>query len=235
MNNDIVLRQNDVILGLKDQLKGIPVNITKDENSILVLSPDHLVCGIQVVDESYKVFNVSNEWREKTTYICNSEEDNTWFYYVDSVDEVLSEIKRLVIFEATKESQKTNQDIKSQMDVMGIKLDEVKRIIIGFRYEATKRRQREPEYYKLFFNDEWVGELWDHKAGPVLWTNAVSKEDARQASLLAKGVTTRTPDVLYLKESNVEKGFHYTMLLSSSDKIPHVIQSIIDAYKTKNY
>lgn len=57
---------------------------------------DLLISGVSVEDEGYKIFNVSSEWAEKTTYLCEEAKDGTCFYYLETIDECIGEMQRLV-------------------------------------------------------------------------------------------------------------------------------------------
>ena len=107
MDENIMLRREDVAGALRNRLKNIPVTVNEDEANILIMFQELLVCGIEVCPKTYRVFNVSREWQEETTCKCNAAADETYFYYVDSADEVISEIYRLVVFEATKNNSNT--------------------------------------------------------------------------------------------------------------------------------
>ena len=65
-----------------------------------------MVCGVSVEEEVYKIFNVTTEWSQKTSYHCDPASDGTWFYYLDTSDECIGEVQRLVLFEAQKDNKK---------------------------------------------------------------------------------------------------------------------------------
>lgn len=65
-----------------------------------------LVCGVSVEEKVYKIFNVTTEWSQKTSYHCDPASDGTWFYYLDTSDECIGEVQRLVLFEAQKDNNK---------------------------------------------------------------------------------------------------------------------------------
>ena len=123
------------------------------------------------------------------------------------------------------------RNIKHLPPLRGKELEFAKKEHSGLSFERSTRRRRDPEYFKIFFIGKWVGEIWADPKGPVLWTNTVSLRDKKEAEILPKGITKRTPDVLYLKESSSDKGFHYTMLISDYDLIPNVVRHIIGVIK----
>lgn len=100
------LRLNDLFDGVKNTLKSIPVTVAADKNIVSVSSQELLVCGISVEEEVYKIFNVTSDWAQKTSYHCDEAKDGTWFYYLETIDECIGEVQRLVMFEAQKGKKK---------------------------------------------------------------------------------------------------------------------------------
>jgi hypothetical protein len=49
------------------------------------------------MDETYKISTGVSAWKDKTSYLCG-EEDGKVVYYVETIDECLGEMKRLVDF-----------------------------------------------------------------------------------------------------------------------------------------
>ncbi len=102
----ILLRRNDLKESLEGALKSIPVTVSAKERNVMVNFQELLICGVAVEDETYKIFNASSEWADKTTYLCEEGNDGKWFYYLDSIDECIGECQRLVMFEAQKGKKK---------------------------------------------------------------------------------------------------------------------------------
>ncbi|MDD5792117.1 MAG: hypothetical protein PUD22_06020 [Erysipelotrichaceae bacterium] len=96
------LRVIDLLNGIRTALKAIPVTVNSFENTIEVKFQELLICGAEVGEEVYKIYNASPEWANKTSYQCNKANDGTWYYYLDSIDECIGEVQRLVMFEAQK-------------------------------------------------------------------------------------------------------------------------------------
>ena len=87
---DIInLRLNNLFDGVKNALKEFSVHVTKDNNLVEVKRQELLICGISVEEEVYKIFHVTTEWSRKTSYHCDSEEEGTWFYYLDTIEECI--------------------------------------------------------------------------------------------------------------------------------------------------
>ena len=236
ISENIIDRRKYLVEWLKPELKGIPVTVTEEDDSIYIRFQDLLICGVQVEEEFYKIYNATEDWKKSISYPCEKAEDGSYFYYVDSVDECISQCKGLVVFEAKKNSKKSSAtldayDEKSALDAMQLKLDEVKREYMAFGYDRRKHRQRDPEMFDITYANKVIGELWPNEEGPHLWTNAVSEKDKKSASFMKRGKNIREPDILYLKESNSDKGNHYTMLLSSFDRIPEVMIHMIKVVK----
>lgn len=104
--SDASLRLEDLYDGLKSALKVIPVVVAKENNSVVVKFQELLVCGVVVEAEVYRIYNASSDWAEQTTYLCEEAGNGTWFYYLETIDECIGEVHRLVMFEAQKGSKK---------------------------------------------------------------------------------------------------------------------------------
>ncbi len=98
----ILLRRNDLKESLEEVLKAIPVTVSTKERDVLINFQELLICGVVVEDETYKIYNASSDWADKTTYLCEESEDGTWHYYLETIDECIGECQRLVMFEAQK-------------------------------------------------------------------------------------------------------------------------------------
>ena len=105
------LRLNDLFIGVKNTLKSIPVTISADKNIVYVSFQELLVCGISVEEEVYKIFNATSDWAQKTTYHCDKANDGTWFYYLETIDECIGEVKRLVLFEEINRKNKISEAV----------------------------------------------------------------------------------------------------------------------------
>ena len=106
ISENVANRRDYLVQWLKPELKGIPVTVHVEDDRVLVLFQEMLVCGIQVEEEYYRIYNVSEEWKGKISYLCEKNQDGSWYYYLESVDECIAECKRLVLFEAKKRSKK---------------------------------------------------------------------------------------------------------------------------------
>lgn len=100
--NYFSLKKENLYTGVKNALNMLPVSVKEHDKTITVHFQELLIVGIYIKEEVYKIYNVSPEWKKQTTYLCNDAEDGTWFYYVDSMDECIGEVQRLVMFEAKK-------------------------------------------------------------------------------------------------------------------------------------
>ena len=99
-------KRNDLHEGIKNILKAIPVDVMADKDTVIVNFQGNLICGVQVLEEAYKIYNVSEEWEKKTSYLCNKAEDGTYYCFLDTIDECIGEVRRLVLFEAQKGNKK---------------------------------------------------------------------------------------------------------------------------------
>ncbi len=102
LSENILFRREDLAAGIKGALKAIPVTVNEKGRNVTVEFQALLVSGVSVEDEGYKIFNASSEWADKTTYLCEESNDGTRFYYLETIDECIGEIQRLVMFEAQK-------------------------------------------------------------------------------------------------------------------------------------
>ena len=110
MSDSILLRRNDIEDGIKRSLKNVPVTVEANDKIVSVNFQEILICGVVVEEEVYKLFNASVEWNDKTTYLGDEEENGTWSYYIENADAVISEVHRLVLFEAKKSSSSKQTD-----------------------------------------------------------------------------------------------------------------------------
>lgn len=100
VSEEIIKRRNNLYEGLEIELSHIPVSIEKEDNTIKVNFQELLLCGVSVEEEAYKIYNAPIGWKEKTTYLCNKAEDETVFYYIETIDECIGEVRRLVLYVA---------------------------------------------------------------------------------------------------------------------------------------
>lgn len=106
--DNIKNRLLDLYSWVKVELKRIQfsVNVDMKEPFVKVSFQKLFICGIEVQDEVYKIYNVTFDWAEQTSYLCEKAEDGSWYYFLETIDECIGEIKRLVAFEANKGNQK---------------------------------------------------------------------------------------------------------------------------------
>ncbi len=103
-------RRDYLVEWLKKDLSMVPVFISGVDDRVEIKFQELLICGISVSDEEYKIYGVSADWKEQTTYHCEKDEDDAWYYYLDTADECVPECKRLVLFEAKKGYSSNNED-----------------------------------------------------------------------------------------------------------------------------
>lgn len=98
------IRVNNLVNGLKDAFKGTPMEVGAEADNVFVKFMQQLITSVDVLDECYRINNVTLDWTKQTSYHCEEVGDGTWYYFVDTMDECLGECQRLVIFEARKGS-----------------------------------------------------------------------------------------------------------------------------------
>lgn len=95
ISENINARKKDLLESIEYVLKNYSCSILENGNAISIQFSNDKVIGIAVEANGYCIYNVSDEWAEKTTYLCEKEEDGTWYYNLGSIDECIGEIKRI--------------------------------------------------------------------------------------------------------------------------------------------
>lgn len=103
----ILLRRDDLENGIKNVLRSIPVVVGTEESAVTVKFQELFICGINVEEEAYKIYNASADWAKQTSYLCEDSGDGTWHYYLETIDECIGETQRLVMFEAQNGNKKS--------------------------------------------------------------------------------------------------------------------------------
>jgi hypothetical protein len=153
-------RREDLAGGLKQSLVSLPFTVDEIGREVTVHFQELLICGVHVEEENYKIFHVSSEWKDKTTYHCEEDEDGTWFYYLETIDECIGEVNRLVMFEAKKSS--TNNKIIHKREKMDSRFEAILDCLEqhGVTGEYLKRKN------KVFVN---VGDVNKRKYRMQFW------------------------------------------------------------------
>ncbi len=99
-DDEISKKIDDLINSIKISLNSVHFVVKSEGNIVLINFQNKLICGIKVERLTYKIFNVSSNWKEKTTYLSILEDNGTYSYYLDTIDECIGEVKRLADFEA---------------------------------------------------------------------------------------------------------------------------------------
>lgn len=84
---------------LKRGLADLPVNVSENDDQVFVSFNERTICAVRYVDESIELSQISDAWRNKTTYPCQKGSESLWFYVIDSIDECIGELRRLSSFE----------------------------------------------------------------------------------------------------------------------------------------
>ncbi len=56
------------------------------------------ICWLYVEDSAYRVWTPHLAWKNKTSYLCEFDSNGICKYYIDTIDECLGEISRLVTY-----------------------------------------------------------------------------------------------------------------------------------------
>ena len=102
MNENILARKKDLLVGIEYALKGYKCSIRETESDISIQFGKDIVIGVAVEENGYSIYNISDEWAKETTYFVETDDDGTKFYYLDSIDECVGEIERLAEVETKK-------------------------------------------------------------------------------------------------------------------------------------
>lgn len=100
--NNLEMRLNDLFDSIKQMLVPYSIKVVKEKSSVYVMSEVLEVCKIDVVEEAYKVYGFSPGWKKHTSYYCEKAEDGSWYYYVDTIDECIGELERMIEFEVKR-------------------------------------------------------------------------------------------------------------------------------------
>lgn len=119
IENNIELRLKDLLESVK-KINTISIDVFVNENVISIYFQENLVCNVSVEDKVYKIFNLTNEWIQKTSYYCDSAPDGTWFYYLETIDECIGEVNRLLMFESKKDKKRLNEKGESASELSKI-------------------------------------------------------------------------------------------------------------------
>lgn len=139
LSGNLMRRRDDLENGIKKVLQGIPVNVSAHGREVHVNFQEILICGLSVEADGYKIYNVSSDWANKTTYLCDETEEGIWSYYLETIDECIGETQRLVLFEAQKGTKKNaNNDDKSSEIRKFLTVDVLEKAYKAFMEQADK-------------------------------------------------------------------------------------------------
>lgn len=132
-------RRDDLAEGLKSALREIPVRIDFKDRRVLIYFRDLMVCGAVVEEEGYLIYNATDEWKDKTSYYCERSENGTWHYYLETIDEVIGEVQRLVLFEATKSNRPPSSGTNHTSELSSVVTQDVfEKAYVRFLEQADK-------------------------------------------------------------------------------------------------
>lgn len=94
--SDIYFRLIDLHDSLTHIIKNAKVRM--ENTSVVISKNDAELCSVLVMDEAYKISTSMTAWKEKTSYLC-VDEAGMIVYYVETIDECLGEIQRIITSE----------------------------------------------------------------------------------------------------------------------------------------
>jgi hypothetical protein len=208
-----VARRNDLKESLEEVLKHIPVTVSAKERDVLIKSQGLLICGVTIEDETYMIYNASSDWATKTTYFCEKNEDGTWHYYLETIDECIGECLRLVTFEAQK---------RNYIPEPGSHTSELSRVLDRVTFEQT---------YKLFLeqaDENAVSGIASGGQTPKGFDKKPNCDGATVSTHYGMGTASKTPyfnwwvvSIYYMPDSgNIVLGIE-------EDRYPHLKEMTI--------
>lgn len=120
----IIARRDELVKWITKEVKPIPVNVSGEQDKVLITFQELLVCGVNILDEGYQIYNASDAWYAESTYIGEQANDSTWSYYLESEDECIAECGRLVKYEAQKGSRQLDKSISYNLQIKKAELED---------------------------------------------------------------------------------------------------------------
>ena len=173
LSESIISRRDYIMEWIERELKAIPVTINSEDDNVFVKYKDVLISEIQVGEDTYRIFNITDEQKEQViTYNCEKADDGTWFYYVDSAEECIESCRHIVIYEATKKSKDQVSYANGPLDWNGDIEDILKsikytlsKILEGTEYYVDRNKKPGEKDIDLFKKgqERRIGQLWPKK------------------------------------------------------------------------
>ena len=95
INENVLVRKKDLLEGIEYALKGYKCSIIENGSDIKVRFSKDIEIGLAVEENGYRIYNISEDWAEKTTYFCEKDINGIRYYYLDSIDECIGEMERI--------------------------------------------------------------------------------------------------------------------------------------------
>lgn len=112
ISDEVRLRRENLANGLTTNL----VQIEEKDGNFLVNSQESFICGVTVEEAGYyRIYDVSEDWSKETSYRCEESGGGTWHYYLETIDEVIGEVKRLVEFKTARKVPANSGQHTSQL------------------------------------------------------------------------------------------------------------------------
>jgi hypothetical protein len=167
LSNNVLNKRDDLVEWLKRILKNTPVSIETKEENIFVRLQETLICSVSVEDKTYKIYNVSNEWEDETTYHCEKFGDETLFYYLDSIDECMGEVQRLVIYEISNRTSDKDSHRKKVEQI----IDDLSKENVAITFDANNKKN-----IPIYLNGERVINIYYRKNEVRIYVKTNSKQ-----------------------------------------------------------
>jgi hypothetical protein len=127
--DDVLIQRDNLENRIRKALSDVPVVVAAIGRNVTVHFQESLISGVSIEEECYKIYNASSDWKDTTTYRCDEADDGTWFYYLETIDECVGEIQRLVMFESAKR--------KKQLASKGQHTSELSKVVTAQAFEKA--------------------------------------------------------------------------------------------------
>ena len=85
------------------------INLRDDTDRVIVEYNSAIVCTVFVSEDICELQGFSSGWCKETTYLCEKNSEGLWSYSVDSIDECVGEVDRMVRHCAQERSETHNE------------------------------------------------------------------------------------------------------------------------------
>ena len=96
------------------------INLRDDMDQVIVELNSAIVCIVFVSEDICELQGFSSDWCKETTYLCEKNSEGLWSYSVDSIDECVGEVDRMLRYFAQERSKTHNRLFYEQVKKYGL-------------------------------------------------------------------------------------------------------------------